>query len=109
MQSSAPASGAASFCAFAHGPSCGAGGAGHQHPVHCNVSQPAVGGAHEGQRRPVSFRRDAPCVYNHEAGFPGRLKALPRGAHEIAHRLAVGAGRPASEMLHMKAWHFLSF
>jgi hypothetical protein len=33
---------------------------------------------------------------------------MPRGAQTVAHRLAIRAGGPATEVLHVKSWHILS-
>ena len=58
-------------------------------------------------RRPVGLRRHAARIHNDHICRGRLLLAVPRRAQAIADRLAIGARRPASKVLHMECGRHL--
>jgi hypothetical protein len=54
-------------------------------------------------RRPVGLRRNAARIHHHHIGSRWLTLTEPRHAQPVAHRFAIRARGPATEMLHVKA------
>ncbi len=63
-----------------------------------------VSPADKSPRRPVRLRSHAARIHHDHIGGCRILLAKPRRAQPVAHRLAIGTSRSATEMLHVKAW-----
>ena len=64
--------------------------------------------ANIGSCGPVRFGGHAARVDDDQFGFPGRAGVVTRGAQPAGERFAIGARRPATEMLQVKTRHAFS-